>query len=157
MEIASLALAVFALIISFYSYKKVNDIKKIDLRILLKKDFNQLHRIYTDVIPLMINANKSRLQTLAALGRSNSGDKIRWETLHTEHEKDIAAFKRYINMSSTHINSLVPESLEAEIVKIDKVLVDVKTITKFYESSMNEDREHSKQLMDAAIARHQHS
>ncbi len=60
-------------------------------------------------------------------------------------------------MSSTHINSLVPESLEAEIVTIDKVLVDVKTITKFYENSMNEDREHSKQLMDAAIDRHQHS
>ncbi len=67
--------------------------KKIDLRILLKKVFNQLHRIYTDVIPLMTNANKSRLQMLAARGGFNSGDKIKWETLYTEHEKDIAAFK----------------------------------------------------------------
>jgi hypothetical protein len=49
----------------------------------------------------MTNANKSRLQMLAARGGFNSGDKIKWETLYTEHEKDIAAFKCYIGVCQT--------------------------------------------------------
>ena len=38
---------------------------------------------------------------LAARGGFNSGDKIKWETLYTEHEKDIAAFKCYIGVCQT--------------------------------------------------------
>jgi len=152
--LTSVIIGVIAVIISFFTYKKASSIKLIDLRLELKKELNHLHRIYNDLIPLMDNANTSRINTLAARGRTNSGERKRWDSEHVKNEKEVVSFERYTSSSNTNINSFSDNQLEEEIIIVHKVLVDLKAISQLYEASIIEDKEHGKTIMDSAIKRH---
>jgi len=149
----AIGISLISPVIAFQTYKKASSMKCTDLRIELKKEVNKINKIYKDLIPLMKKANDSRHGSLGARGLFQSGIKVKWDNEHSDNEEVINSSKRFIKSPYEYKDSLSQAKLENEIITINKVSLDLIALNEYYNKSLFEDNEHSKELMSAAIRR----
>ncbi|TKF79829.1 hypothetical protein FCV62_07405 [Vibrio kanaloae] len=126
-------------IVSYKNYKKVQQVKSLDLRIELRRTINEIRALLLEASILLPKAFKSRLAVHSATGKLRSGATANW---HTEHKKDLKLLEEIserFSRAEKIINVDSYETLEQKLDSIDQLKREIAPIVSKYQDSLKDD------------------
>jgi hypothetical protein len=134
--------------VALFSNWKVNKIKSLDLRIELKKLALNTQSNLEQLEELMELANRSRINMSAALGRTGSGQMVKWKD---DYQKDILIkddlLKRAPDITKKYLN-LTPHELEDNLIELHDYAGKVIYLCDKYKQTIKKDEEDGIQLKE---------
>lgn len=131
--IVGAACGVAGLVVSVKNYKRVSEIKALDLRVELQKAFNDLDLLRRGLDALLDLANRSRRAVMAARGQLTGGTGQEWDR---EFADDKATLRRLLGIAPQAqggYERLSPSELEAQLVLVHRSQGELKGLREKYE------------------------
>jgi hypothetical protein len=135
-------------LMAFFSGMKINKIKSLDLRIEFKRTLIDSDRELNSLQERMAQANRSRTNMSAALGRTGSGMMKQWAEDFEKNQGKLERLKLEIPDKDEKYGKLKPSELEDKLIEIHALQGRISTLTDFYTESMKKDEDDGRQLKD---------
>lgn len=127
-------------VMGYIAYRRSNEIKKSDRRVDVHKERNQVHRAGEGLAELLSKALNSRRQALALAGRLNSGLEMRYTDEHTKDSGRAKELSSQIPPEGTNYNSMSLKQLEKELVRLDRIKIEIYDLRAKYQDSIQQDQ-----------------
>lgn len=135
----------FAFILSWFSYRKVNSIKSLDLRIGLKKAVSDVSMAINNLEELMPKAISSKGGIEKTIGIHDSSN---MNIIKQEYEKDkesVNRLKTLLPKKDQAYDKLSPYELERKLIEIHNLQNTINSYADKYTASMDEDKKEREQ------------
>jgi len=141
------------LIMGYVSYKKSNQIKKLDLRIELKRSIEDTTLDSKKLLEQMEKAFNSRIHVASATGRSDSGWKKKWKEEFEANQTKAYELANKLTEENTNYDQLDPKGLENKLIELHKIKINIHRLFEKYSETLAEDNEDRKHIREAMLAR----
>lgn len=132
-------------ILGIKGYRKSNQLKSLDLRVVLKKAITDVRADHKALRKKMVEGNKSRESVAAMLGVLSSSWMNNWKN---EFEKDQSTVKK-ISIELPEIDGgyekLNPNDLEKKLIEVHGIRAEIRSLSNKYDKEMAEDDERRRQ------------
>jgi hypothetical protein len=146
-------IAVFALLVSFASYRRTNTIKSLDLRLDLRRSVVDLRGDLVTLSELLNTAERSRKAVAVATGNLGSGRMKLFIDQIAADRKLALQLPNEIPTSGDNFRSLNAKSLEEQIVLTHQLRGKVSTLIEKYQGSLANDDQERKRIDESAARR----
>jgi len=136
----------------YIGYRRSNQIKALDMRLVLRKDLGEAREAVTTVRELMSSAEGSRRATLAARGLSRSGNMVVWERTIEADRAEVAKIAAAILSEGTDFATLSEAQLETELVAAHKIKMSLFKLVEKYRGEIAADDDARRQIGQQATA-----
>lgn len=130
-------------ILGVLSYRKVNKLKSLDLRLEYRKAVTETDSLASSVGQLIKETNGTRITLAAASGRSKSGFMEQWEEQTKKDKARVQELRSNIPRSDNGFLDLSTNELETALVDIHKTKVALEGYQEKYNKAKQEDKEQS--------------
>lgn len=138
-------------IISIKSYKNVQKVKSLDLRLALKREVSFVRSQLEEAEELLPRSYESRLRVLSALGRLQSGESVNWKATY---EKDLATIQSgSLNFERTEKNIQTDSysALEEKLDSIEQTKLQIMQIVSKYRETLKQDDQERVRLRERCL------
>ncbi|CAK2014865.1 DNA repair protein [Vibrio crassostreae] len=135
-------------LISYKNYKKVQQVKSLDLRIELRRTVNEVRALLIETENLLPRAYKSRLSVHSAKGILCSGFTAKWQAEHTKDRQSLESIKERFNRAEHNLNTDSYETLEQKLDAIEQLKLGVLPIVTKYQEALKEDDKVRERIRD---------
>ncbi|ENE4761297.1 hypothetical protein ABNJ07_000017 [Vibrio parahaemolyticus] len=135
-------------LISYKNYKKVQQVKSLDLRIELRRTVNEVRALLVETESLLPRAYKSRLRVHSAKGMLCSGSTANWQAEHTKVLESLDTIKERFNRAENNLSSDSYDTLEHKLDAIDQLKRDLLPIVNKYQETLKEDDKARERIKD---------
>ena len=125
-------------IMSYVSYKKVNSLKSLDLRLELRKAVNVVHSNLSLLEKRIDYANKSRQAVASAKGQLFSGMMEQWKKGLEADTITVKQLSKNFQSPKDSFDSLNPQELETKLVEVHRLQVIVDQMRNKYDKAIFE-------------------
>lgn len=135
-------------IMGFIGYRRSTAIKALDLRLDLRKGIAKVQSELLGLEALLDHANQSRQRVAAARGYLKSGVMEIW---NKRFEEDKAKARRLVEsgpQDEANFNDLAPADLEAKLVSLHKLSIEIENLSNKYRKSLQADDEERKEIRE---------
>jgi len=140
MSYVGVATGVVAIIISIMNYRKINNLKVLDLRLELRKAVSEARVSIKQLSDLIHAADRSRMNNLSARGISG-GQTASWKGEVKEGHAKLGALNQRVPAEGLDFKTLGQSELESELVAVHKCQKELEVLRDKFESAMNSDRD----------------
>lgn len=136
------------------SYRRINSMKSLDLRLELKKAINEVEIRIPQIEKLIEDTNKSRKAVASRTGRFYSGRMKRWEGEVKADKNKLAQLSESAPRSEENYDKLNPQELESKLIEVHKYQAQLKELKDKYDAAIRSDDEERKQIREDIRAEH---
>ncbi|BCO32865.1 hypothetical protein TspCOW1_29680 [Thiohalobacter sp. COW1] len=105
-------------ILGIVSYRRINKLKSLDLRLELRKAVKDLYRKHREISELVDYADRSRAAVMAATGRRSSGSMQIWQENIEKDLQYLEGVKDDYPAEEADFTELLPEELESQLIEV---------------------------------------
>ncbi|RJP81237.1 MAG: hypothetical protein C4522_05760 [Desulfobacteraceae bacterium] len=135
-------------IVSYKSYKKVNQIKVLDLRIELKRSIADALSDFNKLLEQMETSNQSRIRLNATRGLTDSSIMKKWKDNYNMDQKAVNSIRPELPNEHDEYDKLNPEGLEIKLIEIHKLNKKIQNLYQKYTSALAADEESRRQIQE---------
>ncbi|MEZ8826394.1 hypothetical protein AB6E04_18725 [Vibrio amylolyticus] len=134
--------------ISYKNYKKVQQVKSLDLRIELRRTINEVKALLVETESLLPRAYKSRLSVHSATGMLGSGAAANWKAEHKKDLQSLESIKERFSRAESNLSTDSYVALEHKLDAIDQLKLDLLPIVNKYQVAFKEDNKARERIKD---------
>jgi len=145
---------ILGLILGYKGYSRSKNIKKFDLRLELRKSVSTLKDDISKLPELIEKGHKSKQAMASAQGWFKSGRMEQWKNDINSDNDTFNLLNEELSKFSENFQKLKESQLEEYLIKAHTLQKKTNELMGKYIDSINEDKEESRLLKQAAEARH---
>lgn len=135
-------------VIAVISYRRVKTLKALDLRLEVHRLRNDAHVAIVGLVDSFDTAVASRKAVASAIGKSGSGDMVKWQNQWDRDRKEIDDLSSQVPGTDVEYDGLSPKILEEKVVQLHRTKGWIDELTKQYESDIEWDNNQRNQLRE---------
>jgi hypothetical protein len=148
-----MATGIAGAIMGYVSYRKIKQIKALDLRLELKRAVVNINSDYKKLLEQMAEGDKSRMRVASAIGMLHSGMTKKWNEELVADQAITKELERELPNKNTDYDHLDPKELETKLIEVHRTSQKISNLSKKYHEAMNWDNEQRKHIREDMRAR----